>query len=90
MAVVDVLGGEDDYIYLSSDSGVVWTRQDSAGPQVWVGVASSSDGNRLVAIGYRGYIYTASRPLPSQSPTNAPTLMPTGKKGENFGCCRRS
>ncbi|QWR77393.1 hypothetical protein [Candidatus Magnetomonas plexicatena] len=38
------------YIYTSADSGVTWTAQASAGSRFWYGIASSSDGIKLVAV----------------------------------------
>jgi hypothetical protein len=50
-----VYGGQ---IYTSSDAGVTWTPRESA--RSWWSVASSADGQRLVAMVYGGQIYTSS------------------------------
>ena len=44
-------------IYISTDSGVSWTARDSN--RQWMSVASSADGNKLVAVVYGGQIYTS-------------------------------
>jgi prepilin-type N-terminal cleavage/methylation domain-containing protein len=38
---------------------LVWTKQTNAGSRYWTGVATSSDGVKLVAIAYNDYIYTS-------------------------------
>ncbi|MCA3147662.1 MAG: hypothetical protein ING18_01050 [Burkholderiales bacterium] len=53
--MVVVLGGQ---IYTSSDAGVTWTARESA--RGWYSVASSADGQRLVAVAWDGQIYTSS------------------------------
>jgi hypothetical protein len=53
--VAVVSGG---YIYTSTDSGVNWTQRGISA--IWIGVASSSDGVKLVAGAYGGYIYTST------------------------------
>jgi hypothetical protein len=49
-----VLSGQ---IYTSSDSGLSWIPRESA--RNWTGVASSSDGAKLVAVVGGGRIYTS-------------------------------
>ena len=39
--------------------GATWTARTSAGSRSWYGVASSSDGTKLVAVVDGGYIYTS-------------------------------
>jgi prepilin-type N-terminal cleavage/methylation domain-containing protein len=59
-----VVGG-NDYVYTSSDYGVTWVTRDSIGINWWQ-VASSSNGQMLIAVGgggyggTGGYIYTSS------------------------------
>ena len=48
------------YLCISTDSGVTWTRQTSAGQRSWSGLASSSDGTKLAAAVSGGYIYTST------------------------------
>jgi photosystem II stability/assembly factor-like uncharacterized protein len=45
------------YIYTSTDSGVTWTEQTSAGSKNWKSIASSADGTRLVATAEDDFIY---------------------------------
>ena len=49
-----------DYLYTSTDYGVTWMRQTNAGSGSWSGVASSSDGGKLVAGINGGYLYTST------------------------------
>jgi len=51
-----VYGG---YIYTSTDGGITWTEQTSAGYRRWISIAMSSDGTKLAACVYSGYIYTS-------------------------------
>jgi photosystem II stability/assembly factor-like uncharacterized protein len=44
-------------IYTSTDSGVTWTQRDIA--RLWLAVASSADGSKLVAVG-NSSIYTST------------------------------
>ena len=48
------------YAPTTIDPGATWTERTSAGSRSWRGVASSSDGTKLVAIVYGGYIYTST------------------------------
>lgn len=51
------IGGEDDYIYTSTNSGATWTKRTPSGPSTigeWVGLAMSSDGTKLVTVDYSG------------------------------------
>ena len=57
-----ISGYSDDYLYMSTDSGVTWNQ--TAIQDGWRAVASSADGTKLVAAVYFGYIYTGSRPAP--------------------------
>lgn len=57
-----ISGYSDDYLYMSTDSGVTWNQ--TAVQDGWRSVASSADGTKLVAAVYFGYIYTGSRPAP--------------------------
>ena len=53
----DELGG---YIYTSITSGDGWTEQTGSGRRDWRGIASSSNGAKLVAVPEGDYIYTSS------------------------------
>lgn len=56
-----MMGGVVTYgaqIYTSTDSGSTWTTRDTA--RIWVSVASSADGNLLVAAESNGLLYTSS------------------------------
>lgn len=44
-------------IYTSSDYGLTWLKQESAGSRYWKGVSSSNDGRILHAVSYPGEIY---------------------------------
>ena len=48
-------------MWVSVDGGVTWIEQKSSGIQNWVSIASSGDGQRLIAAsnggGYGVYIY---------------------------------
>ena len=44
----------NDYIYMSSDSGVTWTVMTAAGSKGWRGITSSPDFTKLVTVS--GYI----------------------------------
>ena len=61
VSVVDV--GEGTFtpgrIYTSTDSGATWTQRDSA-DRLWMDVASSDDGTKLVGVVYNGRIYTST------------------------------
>lgn len=63
MACVD-----NGQIYTSTDSDATWTA--GASSQAWYGVASSSDGMKLVACVLGGYVYTGHLVL-------APTVTTT-------------
>jgi photosystem II stability/assembly factor-like uncharacterized protein len=45
-------------IYTSTDSGATWTARDSS--RNWSAFASSSDGVKLAATAYNGYVYTST------------------------------
>jgi len=52
-----------DYIYTSDDSGVTWRKEASAVADLWMVIASSSDGSKLIAGSIHfdtgtGYLYT--------------------------------
>lgn len=47
-----------DLIFISTDSGSIWTQVNL--PGMWTSVASSADGLRLVVVAEGGYIYTSS------------------------------
>jgi hypothetical protein len=47
-------------IYTSTNYGVSWTLQSSAGTRIWRSVASSYDGSKLVACVNGGFIYTST------------------------------
>ena len=51
---------EDDTVFTSSDAGVTWTAQANSGSRKWSAVASSADGNKLVATATGGRIYTSA------------------------------
>jgi hypothetical protein len=49
------------FIYTSTDYGVNWTQQVGSGSRNWVSIASSSDGNKLIACDNTpGYLYTSN------------------------------
>ncbi|MCA9329341.1 exo-alpha-sialidase [Candidatus Saccharibacteria bacterium] len=58
--------GTTGYIWLSTDSGATWTKQEDLGEQIWNGVASSSDGTKLSAVEASsagetgGFVYTST------------------------------
>ncbi|MBF0320836.1 MAG: hypothetical protein HQL01_13640 [Nitrospirae bacterium] len=52
----------DGYIYTSNDNGTTWTKQTDAGKRNWTSITMSSDGTRLAATDFGGYIYTAQPP----------------------------
>ena len=56
-------------IYTSTDSGITWTAQASS--QAWYGVASSSDGTKLVGAVYGGQLYTGSNLISGSQGTMA-------------------
>jgi len=58
-------------IYTSTNSGISWT-QTSAPILSWISVASSADGNRLVAIVNSGGIYTSTDSGVTWTQTSAP------------------
>jgi len=47
-------------IYTSTNSGATWTEQISAGIRNWFHIASSSSGNKLIAVDGLGQIYIAN------------------------------
>ena len=51
---------EDGTVFTSSDAGVTWTAQANSGSRKWSAVASSADGNKLVATATGGRIYTSA------------------------------
>lgn len=51
-------GGWEGNIYTSSDSGMVWTAQTSAGRQLWKSIASSANGRHLAAVAWNGDVWT--------------------------------
>ena len=53
-------------IYRSPDSAESWAETSAPATSSWFSVASSADGNRLVAVSYGGGIYTAQFPTASQ------------------------
>jgi hypothetical protein len=59
-------------IYTSTDSGNTWTEQN-APSNYWTGVASSSDGTKLVAVSRNGPIYTSSDSGVTWADSGAPT-----------------
>lgn len=59
LAIVD----RGSYVYTSSDFGVTWTAQTSAGQRNWKTIAISSDGKNMIAgVGSDsyGYVYTST------------------------------
>jgi len=56
--VVSLWRGRGTRIYTSTDSGVTWTPRENI--RDWLGVASSADGSKLVAIAFQGQIYTST------------------------------
>ena len=63
LTAVDYNGyhSQGGYIYTSEDGGDNWIEQTRAGAKSWISIASSSDGNILIAAdrsgGYGGYLY---------------------------------
>jgi hypothetical protein len=51
-------------------AAATWTQQTAAGSRSWRGVASSADGNKVVAAVWNGYVYTADMGYPSASGGN--------------------
>jgi hypothetical protein len=53
---------EGEYVYTSTDSGTTWLQHSSVPITNWVGIASSSDGNKIILSSYgaSGYLYTSS------------------------------
>ena len=51
---------EDGTVFTSSDAGANWTERASSGSRKWSAVASSADGNKLVATATGGRIYTSA------------------------------
>jgi hypothetical protein len=54
------IGGEDTYIYTSTNGGISWTQRTGSGDRNWYGLASTADGTMLAAATYDGYIYTST------------------------------
>jgi photosystem II stability/assembly factor-like uncharacterized protein len=52
------ISSANGYIYTSTDSGASWNREMSDITRNWSSVASSSDGTKLIAGVYNGYLYT--------------------------------
>lgn len=48
--------GYAGYVYTSVDGGATWTERTSAGCRDWTGIASSQDGNNLVAVAGDGLV----------------------------------
>ena len=54
--------------------GTIGAAGNGSAAQAWMSVASSSDGTKLVAVTYHGYIYTSvdsGRPGPGEAPCSA-------------------
>jgi hypothetical protein len=47
---MESVDGNPDYLYTSTDNGVTWATSTAPGLQYWGAVASSADGNKLVAV----------------------------------------
>ena len=60
LVAVDNGNGSGGLIYTSTDSGATWTARDSVSLRNYRGVASSSDGSKLVTEVYGGQIYTST------------------------------
>ncbi len=54
------IGGENTYIYTSTNGGISWTQRAGSGSRNWYSLASSVDGTVLAAGAYNGYIYTST------------------------------
>ncbi len=54
LALTDASNG---FIYTSTDGGLTWTQRTASGSHSWGGIASSADGQLLVAGEATGYIY---------------------------------
>ncbi|MEY4440435.1 MAG: hypothetical protein RLY49_61 [Candidatus Parcubacteria bacterium] len=48
------------YIYTSTDGGVTWIEQTSAGARNWTSITSSADGTKLAAVAQYEYVYTST------------------------------
>ncbi|MCX6926002.1 MAG: hypothetical protein NT154_22760 [Verrucomicrobia bacterium] len=67
------LAFEQSCIYISTNSGVTWVRSDSPAMLGWSGVAYSSDGSHVVAVG-RDVIYVLQSPAPDPPLPPSPRL----------------
>ena len=75
-------GDSQPCIYTSTDSGANWVRSDSPAVLDWSGVASSSDGSHIVAVGDR--IFTLRSPAPAPPLPSSPQLA-VGLSGATLG-----
>lgn len=50
----------NEYIQISTDSGLTWTERTEPGAQIWMSVTSSSDGTRLTALSNGGSLWTSA------------------------------
>jgi len=62
-------------IYTSTNSGTSWTQATNAPPAGWIKVASSADGNNLVALPADGPIYTSTDSGITWMPINTPSSL---------------
>ncbi len=51
---------DDGFIYLSSDSGSTWVKNDSLGPKNWKHAEMSSDGSKIILSTYNDYLYISN------------------------------
>lgn len=70
-------------IYTSSDAGATWIRSDTPSVFRWTDVASSADGNHIVAVGSEG-IYILQSPAPGAPLPPSPRLS-INRWGANLG-----
>ena len=91
LAVVDNSDLSGSYIYLSSDFGLTWTPQVTAGSHSWTTIKSSSDGASVVAGGviatgstYGMFIYSLGTPVPTWT-KQLNIVGPTGPGGVGGG-----
>ncbi len=90
-SLVGERSNEIGYIYTSTDSGVTWTEQTTAGGdggQYWSEVVSSADGSRLAALGEddesgEAVLYTAFNPalIPTDPDPEDPPITTTTPHG---------
>jgi photosystem II stability/assembly factor-like uncharacterized protein len=63
------------YIEKSTDSGASWSDQLSSGQRAWQSMTMSSDGSKIAAVVYGGYIYTYTPTLISTLTTDTTSSL---------------